>query len=82
MSKDRAITLGKWGFGLLASVLVAWSAMKATVQYHTKQIDDNVQSISSLNTRTRVVEDFCVKQQVHNDWTKETLIRMEKKLDK
>ena len=56
--------------------------MRVTIDQNCKTLDDHHQRIEMLNVRVRVVEDGVVSQRVHNQWTKEALLRIEQKIDK
>jgi len=72
----------KWAIAFILAVATAWATMRITVQMNCAKLDTHAEKINALDSRTRHVEDFAVEQKVHNEWTKETLIRIEEKLDK
>ena len=79
--QQDVVGVAKWVAGMLIAVLVAWTAVKVTVAENCVRIDSNQKALLSLDKRIKVVEDCAVGQAIHNQWMKETLTRIDKKMD-
>ena len=65
-----------------AAAATSWAVMQKDVGANTAEIISTQAEQKAICDRLQECETFCAEQKVHNGWTKETLVRMEKKLDK
>jgi len=71
-----------WIVGIAFAAATSWAVVK-------KEVIDNSIEISRLHNDNKVIcarvqecETFCAEQRIQNSWQKETLVRIESKLDK
>ena len=70
-----------WIVGITASFVAAWQAMNVKVAEHGTHLLNHDVKIEKIECRVREVEDFATAQRTDNKWIKETLTRIENKLD-
>lgn len=74
--------VARWALGILLTGAVAWTTMKFTVSQNSLSITVNSMKLSDVDKRVRAVENCVIEQKVQNEWMKDTLTRIEKKIEK
>ena len=84
MTQKQAQAFGvlKWVGTIILTGVVAWTTMKMTVAQNSMSISTHTIKLEKYDARIRAVEDCTVEQRVQNQWMKETLTRIENKMDK
>jgi len=82
MNKEKWVQLGKWILGFAVTGALAWSALQTTVEQNCASIDANRLKLERIDKRIRVVEDYVIEQRTDIKWVKESMGRIEDKLDK
>ena len=65
----------------LVSAVVAYTTIKINLEQNTEMLNAHESKLTVMDKRVRAVEDCIVEQKVHNAWTKETLTRIERKVE-
>ena len=69
-----------WVLLATATAATTWAVMTTKVNDNIKTTNSNTTDIKALDNRVRITEGFMLEQKVQNAWTRETLTRIDEKL--